>query len=250
MKGKRETGLKKEGEWIYGVIPVEHALKASRRRVLALWVQTGINNPRVKRLVREAEGLPVYAASEGEMNKLSSGGVHQGVVAKVEPFPWETMETMAAGEGPIVFLEGIEDPRNLGAIIRSSVAMGAYRIILEKRKRAKISGVVAKAACGALEYARLCAVANLPQAMRWAKKNGYWLVGTTDQGGDPLWRVDLPERVGVLIGGEGRGLREVVRKECDFWVTIPSEGPIATYNASVAASVVLYELMRRRAKGD
>jgi 23S rRNA (guanosine2251-2'-O)-methyltransferase len=246
--GKREGHREREGDWVYGIIPVEHALKASRRKVLALWVQMGITNERVRQLVSRAGGIPVRTASQGEMDKLTSGGVHQGIAAEVEPFPWETMEGIMEGRGPLVFLEGIEDPRNLGAIIRSSVATGAGRIILEKRRRARLSGAVAKAACGALEYVRLSSVPNLPRAMRLAKERGYWLVGTTDRGGAPLWEADLPEKVGVVIGGEGRGLREVVKRECDFWVTIPAEGPIGTYNASVAASIVLYELMRRRAE--
>jgi 23S rRNA (guanosine2251-2'-O)-methyltransferase len=233
-------------EWLYGVAPVEEALRAGRRRVREIWVASHRRDSRMRSLLSLARGLDVHRTNTLELSRLSRGGNHQGVVALVDPFPWEELEDLLWGRGPLVMLEGVQDPRNLGAILRSSVGMGAARVIMERRHSAPLTPVVAKAACGALEYVRMCAVSNLPMAMREVKRVGYWILGTSDSQGSVLWDADIPGEVAVVVGGEGSGLRRVVKRACDMWVRIPSEGAISTYNASVAAAVVLYELMRRR----
>jgi 23S rRNA (guanosine2251-2'-O)-methyltransferase len=143
-------------------------------------------------------------------------------------------------------LEGVQDPRNLGAIIRSSVALGVAGLVFERRRTAPLSPIAAKAAAGALELANLCRVGNLPRAMETVKKGGYWVVGTREQGGVPLWEADLPEKTALVVGGEGSGIRPIVAKACDLWITIPSTNPIRTYNVSVATALALYEIMRRK----
>lgn len=243
---KGRTGGESAWEWLYGIVPVEEALKVGRRAVRELWVSFGRRDGRIERLLGMARGIDVHWVSVRELDLMARGGNHQGVMAKVDPLPREDMGEILEGQGPVLALEGIQDPRNLGAIIRSAVAMGAPRVVVERRHAVSVTATAAKAACGGLEHARMCIVPNLPRFLRKARLEDYWVVGTADTGGMPLWEAQLPERVVVVVGGEGAGLRRVVRSQCDVWVTIPWEGPIGTYNASVAASVVLYELMRRR----
>ncbi len=233
-------------EWLYGLSPVEEALRAGRRAVREIWVASHRKDPRIRGLLSMAQGVEIHKAQPAQLNRLARGGNHQGVVALVDPFPWEDLQELLQGHGPMVLLEAIQDPRNLGAILRSCVGMGAPRVIMERKHSAPLTPAVAKAACGALEHVRMCAVANLPRAMRQIKQAGYWLLGTSDSAGSEPWDIELPGEVAVVVGGEGGGLRRVVRLECYFWVRIPSEGAIGTYNASVAASIILYELMRRR----
>lgn len=246
--GWRERAGDQAFEWLYGLVPVEEALRAGRRAVRELWVNSARRDARMERLVSMAQGIETHRVTLWELNRRTQGGNHQGVLARVDPFPWEELEELLSGQGPILMLEGIQDPRNLGAMIRSCVAMGAGRLVLERRHSAPLTPVVAKAASGGLEHVRMCSVPNLPRALREVKKAGYWVIGTADTGGVPLWEAEVPTEVAVMVGGEGAGLRRVVRRECDLWVTIPSEGAIGTYNASVAVAVLLYELMRRRRK--
>lgn len=235
-----------EGQWVYGFQAIEEVLRAGRRKLHELWASAGVENRRMRRILDRISGIRVHQIPKKEMDILTNGGAHQGILARVDPFLWEELEDILCGKGPIVVLDGIQDPRNLGAIIRCSVAMGAPRIVMEKKRRSPLTPTVQKAASGAMEYVRMAKVTNLARAMREAKKKGYWFAGTSDREGEFLWDVKVPEELGVVIGGEGKGIRRVVRAQCDIWVRIPSEGPIGTYNASVATSVILYELMRRR----
>lgn len=207
----------------------------------------GEGNPRLRDLKDMASGIPVYEVLARELDKKSGGRQHQGVVAHVAPFPWSDLKEVLSGS-PVLMLEGVQDPHNLGAIIRSSVALGAHGVVIEKRRTAPLSPVVAKAACGALEHGRLCRVPNLPRAIRDAKKAGYWVVGTREIKGIAPWEADFPCPVAVVVGGEGFGVRPVVGKACDLWLSIPCVGGIRTLNASVAAAVVLYELARKKQK--
>lgn len=233
-------------EWLYGLSPVEEALKSKRRAVRELWVASQRRDARMRALLCMASGVKINKTDLTQLNRLARGGKHQGVVAMVDPFPWEKLEDLVSGRGPMVMLEGIQDPRNLGAILRSCVGMGAARVIMERKHSTPLTPEVAKAACGGLEHVRMCAVPNLPRAMKEVKNAGYWLLGSSDSDGSDPWDLPLPGEVALVVGGEGTGLRRVVRRECDLWVKIPSEGAIRTYNASVAASILLYELMRKR----
>ncbi len=242
-------GVKEDtAHWVYGILPVSEALRAGRRRVLELWMSAAADNPRLRMLREMARGIPIREASPRDLDRRSRGGVHQGVMARAEPFPWSDLRDLSEGEGPLLILEGIQDPQNLGAILRSSVALGTRGVVVERRRTAPLSGVVAKAACGALEYAKLCKVANLPRAVGQVKAEGFWVVGAREEGGSRLWDEEFPERVAVVVGGEGFGIRPIVARACDLWVSIPSSGRIRTYNASVAAAVILYELLRGREK--
>jgi 23S rRNA (guanosine2251-2'-O)-methyltransferase len=233
-------------EWVYGIIAVEEVFRAGRRRVMELWMASGERNPRLAMLRQLAGGISIREASSRELDRRTQGGRHQGVLARVSPYPWCELHRVLETRGPLLFLDGIQDPHNLGAIVRSCAALGAQGIVLENRRSAPLTPVVAKAACGGLEHIWLCRVTNLPRALEEAKKAGFWIVGTQEDGGSVLWEADLPDRVAVGVGGGGSGLRRVVRRACDLWVSIRCEGAIRTLNASVAVGMVLYELARRR----
>lgn len=236
-------------DWVYGITAVRHALLSGRRKVLELWVARNARSARVLEVRSAAGDVPVREVSMKDLDRMCRGGVHQGVLAHVTPFPWSELKTLLPGEEPLLMLDGIQDPHNLGAIIRSSVAFGAKGIVLERRRSAPLSPVVAKSASGALEHVRLCRVSNLPRAIREAKEAGYWVVGARQQGGMVPWEAHVPAPVALVIGGEGSGIRPIVQKGCDLWLSIPCQGEVKTLNASVAAAVLLYELMRRGRRG-
>lgn len=234
-------------EWVYGITAVTQALVSGRRTVLEIWMVRNSRSARLQALRSAAERISIREVSSGELDRMCRGGVHQGVLARVSPFPWSQLSTLMEGDGPLLVLDRIQDPHNLGAIIRSSVAFGAKGIVMEKRRSAPLSPVVAKSASGALEHVRLCRVSNLPRAIRDAKDAGHWVIGAMQEGGVVSWEADIPTPVALVVGGEGPGIRPVVQKGCDLWVSIPCSGQfIRTLNASVAAAVLLYELMRRR----
>jgi 23S rRNA (guanosine2251-2'-O)-methyltransferase len=237
-------------EWIYGIIPVAEALRARRRKVLEVWIVRGGRSARMDGLWETTGEAVVHETSRAELDRRYPGGRHQGVVARVEALPWVSLETILSREGPLLLLDGVQDPHNLGAIVRSAVALGAAGVVVEKRRTAPITPVVAKAASGALEHVQLCQVSNLPRTMRELKRRGLWMVGTTDRGGIPLWEMDWPGRVALVFGNEGTGLRPLVRAFSDMWVSIPTRGAVGTLNASVAAAVVLYEVMRQKGEGE
>jgi 23S rRNA (guanosine2251-2'-O)-methyltransferase len=232
--------------WLYGINPVREALKARRRAVLEVFIGGGDRNRRLADLQDLLVGVPCREVPVRELDRKAGTRRHQGVLAHVQPFPWSDLEQVMGGCGPVLVLEGIQDPRNFGAIIRSSVALGVSGLIVEKRRSAPLSPVVCKAASGAVEYARICRVPNLPRAIKEMKSKGYWVAGTHDVAGTAIWAADLPEPLVVLVGGEGFGLRPVVAKTCDLWLTVPGVGEIKTLNASVAAGIILYELLRRK----
>lgn len=232
-------------EWVYGITAVSHALMSGRRTVLEIWTARNSRSARLRALMSAAGRVPVREVSSRELDRMCQGGVHQGVLARVSAFPWSELSALMKGEGPLLMLDGIQDPHNLGAIIRSSVAFGAKGIVMERRRSAPLSPVVAKSASGALEHVRLCRVSNLPRAIRDAKDAGHWVIGARQEGGMVSWEAEIPTPVALVVGGEGSGIRPIVQKGCDLWLSIPCFGELRTLNASVAAAVLLYELMRR-----
>ena len=153
-----------------------------------------------------------------------------------------------AEDAVVVVLDGIEDPQNLGAIVRSAVACGAAGIVLGKDRAAPLSAAAVKSAAGAMEYIDLVRATNLVRALDRLKEAGFWVAGLDGAAKQTLWQADLGGRVALVIGGEGRGLRRLVRARCDFHVRIPTTGAVKTLNASVSAAIALAECLRRRSK--
>jgi len=237
---------------IFGIHPVQEAL--AEERVDRLIVQQDLHNPRVHQLLQRARaaGIDYRQEPKIQLDRLCEGGTHQGVAAFVAERPLLSLEELLAEGGPeplVLLLAGIEDPHNLGAIIRSADGAGATGIVLPKRRSAPLSDAVWRASAGAAAHARICRVGNLVSAMEWLKARGLWLAGA-DERGDRLWHaVDLTGPVGLVLGREGEGLHELVRRHCDFLVRLPMRGGVSSLNVSVSAGILLYEAVRQRLPG-
>lgn len=232
-----------------GVNPVREALKAGRpfERIL---IAKGAGGPRVQEIVEMARqaAVPVRFETRLGLDRLAGTPVHQGVVALGAAMRYAELDQVAADARLLVVLDGVEDPHNLGAIIRSAHAAGADAILVPERRAAGLTDVVAKAAAGALEYLPVVRVGNVNRSLEGLKKRGFWIYGLDERGTRDYDGVDFGSPTALVFGGEGKGLHELVRKHCDMLVRIPMAGEISSLNVSVAAGVVLFEWRRRRAQ--
>ena len=236
-----------------GIHAVREALEAGRPRDRVL-VARGRHGERLDALVQLARrhNVPVRFEEREQVDRASGTREHQGVVAFAAAKPPATLEDLLrvsdAGPGLIVLLDGVEDPHNLGAVIRTSLAAGARGVVIAERRAAGLTDAVARAAAGALEHLPVARVPNLARAMEDLKEAGYWLVGLDERSEKNLTDLDLTVPTGIVLGGEGKGLHELIRTRCDFLASIPTSGPVRTLNVSVAAGIALFEAVRQRAK--
>ena len=199
-----------------------------------------------------AAGAVVVEADRHKLDKMSVTGAHQGVIAIEAAKAYATVEEILAiaqqrGEPPfVVVCDEISDPHNLGAIIRTAETAGAHGVIIPKRRSAGVTAIVAKTSAGAVEHMAVARVANLTAALKTLKENGLWIYGTAAEGSSDLWQTDFTGPVALVIGSEGEGMSRLVQENCDFLVNIPMRGKISSLNASAAAAVVLYEVVRQR----
>lgn len=237
---------------IEGRNAVLEALRAGRP-VDKLFVQDGCKDGPVQTITREArkrDALIQYVAKE-RLDQMSETGRHQGVIAYVAAYEYADVEDMLKlaeekGEPPFLFLlDGIEDPHNLGAIIRTANLAGAHGVIIPKHRAAGLTATVAKTSAGALNYTPVAKVTNLAATMEDLKKRGLWFV-CADMGGELMYRLNLTGPIGLVIGNEGSGVGRLVRETCDMTASIPMKGNIDSLNASVAAGVLAYEIVRQR----
>ncbi len=231
---------------VSGIHPVSEALRAKRplERIL---VAQGAGGPRVQAVIdlaREA-GVPVRFEPRASLDRLAGTAAHQGVIGLGAAQKYVELASVAAG-GLLVVLDGVEDPHNLGAIVRSAHAAGAAGVVIPERRAASLTDVVAKAAAGALEHLPVVRVTNINRALEDLKQQKYWIYGLDERGAEDYDRVDYSEPAAIVLGGEGKGLHEQVRRHCDVLVRIPMSGKIASLNVSVAAGIVLFEWRRRR----
>jgi len=236
---------------ICGINPVLEALAAGTRHFDRLLVVKGLRNRRLAEAIRRATrlGVPLRFEMRDTLDRLAGGVPHQGVIAVVSPKPVLSLEEVletARDPALLVVLDGVEDPRNLGAVLRTAEAAGADGIVLPERHSAGLSETVGRASAGALEHARVARVGNLVQALRTLKEHGVWVVGF-DAAGTERWdSVDFKRGIALVLGGEGRGIRRLVREHCDHLVSIPQFGHVSSLNVSVAAGIALYEVVRQR----
>jgi len=237
--------------WITGFHAVEEALAASRPldRII---IARGRHGERVEAIVRVAKtrGVPLRFEDRSQLDRLAATREHQGIAALAaarSTFSFEDLLRGAAPHGLLVLLDGIEDPHNLGAIVRSSLAAGAQGVVIPERRAAGLSDTVERASAGALAHLPVARVKNLVRAMEEMKEAGYWLVGLDERAEKNYTEVDLRGPVGIVLGREGEGLHDLTRKRCDFLVSIPTIGPVRSLNVSVAAGVILFEAVRQRA---
>ena len=218
-----------------------------------LYVQEGIKDGPVQSIIREAkkQDTIVNFVSRERLNQMSQEGRHQGVIAHVAAYEYAEVEDILKaaeekGEPPFIFLlDGIEDPHNLGAIIRTANLAGAHGVIIPKRRASGLTAVVAKTSAGALNYPTVAKVTNLVATIEELKEKGLWFV-CADMNGELMYRLNLKGPIGLVIGSEGDGVGRLVREKCDMVASIPMKGDIDSLNASVAAGVLAYEIVRQR----
>lgn len=218
-----------------------------------LYVLAGCNDGPVLNILRAAKkaGTMVDFLSKERLDQMSETGKHQGVIAMAASADYSSIEDMFAlarerGEDPFIFiLDGIEDPHNLGAIIRTANLCGAHGVIIPKRRAVGLTGTVAKASAGAIHYTPVAKVTNLVNTMEDLKKQGLWFA-CADMDGDVMYRNNLTGPIGLVIGNEGNGISRLVKEHCDYVVSVPMKGDIDSLNASVAAGVLAFEVVRQR----
>ncbi|UBV42834.1 23S rRNA (guanosine(2251)-2'-O)-methyltransferase RlmB [Deinococcus taeanensis] len=235
---------------LYGRNPVLEALQDGR--VSEVLVARGVEEAFVAQL--KATGVRLRFAPRIELDQLAGTTQHQGVLAEVEDLAWASLDDILdladKREEPllIVLLDGVTDPRNFGAIIRSAEVLGAHGVVVEERRSAPLSPVVAKTAAGATSYLPVAQTKNLPRLMDALKKDGVWVYGAAGEAAQDVRRVDFSGKVALVIGAEGEGMRRLVREKCDALVSIPVRGRVQSLNASVAAGILLFEATRGRDK--
>lgn len=218
-----------------------------------VFVLDGCQDGPVRTVVREAKKHDTILNFVGKdrLNQISQTGRHQGVIAYAAAYDYATVDDMLAlaeerGEDPfVVLLDNIEDPHNLGAIIRTANLAGAHGVIIPKRRAVGLTATVAKTSAGALNYTPVAKVTNLAKTMDDLKEKGLWFV-CADMGGESMYRLNLTGPIGLVIGNEGEGVGRLVKEKCDFVASIPMKGQIDSLNASVAAGVLAYEIVRQR----
>jgi 23S rRNA (guanosine2251-2'-O)-methyltransferase len=233
---------------VYGINPVSEALTA--RRVSRLVHLRG-GGPRIDALVSRAHELriPVDTVDRRQLDRLTRGGVHQGVAADVQPVPTYTLdELVQLAEGPALFLvlDSVEDPQNVGAMLRSVDAAGAHGVVRQARRAAPIEGAAAKASAGAVSHVRIATVVNIARAVEELKGLGVWTIGLDASASESYDEVDYTLPTALVVGAEGTGLRRLVRETCDRVVRIPMAGEVGSLNVSVATGVALFEAARQR----
>lgn len=230
---------------------MEEALAAGRA-LDRIVIARGRHGERVEAVVQSAKSrnIPVRFEDRSQLDRLAGSREHQGIVALAAAKPAMELEDLLAAkasQGLLVLLDGVEDPHNLGAIIRTSLAAGANGVVIPERRAAGLSDTVERASAGALAHLPVARVKNLVRAMEEMKEAGYWLVGLDERSEKTYSDVDLKGSVGIVLGREGEGLHELTRKRCDFLVSLPTMGPVRSLNVSVAAGVMLFEVLRQRA---
>jgi 23S rRNA (guanosine2251-2'-O)-methyltransferase len=234
---------------IYGLNPVLEALRAGRVRRVKVGPRGDTRTDQAIALAK-ASGIRVERVDAQALERLSRGGVHQGIAAEVgAPCDYSVRELVegAAPEAPLlVVLDGIEDPHNVGAIIRSVDAAGGHGVIRQQRHAAALDGIAAKASAGATSVVKVATVVNIARAIEELKEAGVWTVGFAGEGPEAYDGVDFTLPSAIVVGGEGDGLRRLTRERCDRLVRIPMSGSVDSLNVSVAAGVALFEAARQR----
>jgi len=239
---------------LYGINPVREALAGSSRQPLELFIQRDARNPRLDELQALAgeQALPVRLRDRRDLDRLAGHSHHQGALLRLEPYAYaeldELLAAWRASGRPAFFLllDGITDPHNFGAILRSAEVAGVHGVIVARDRACPVTPVVEKTAAGALAHLPLCQVTNLSRTLEELKQEGVWCYGLAgDEGSQPLFGADLTGNIALVVGSEGEGLRPNIRRHCDGLLAIPMRGRVSSLNASVAAGVALFEVLRQ-----
>ncbi len=239
---------------IYGINPVAEAIKARGRALEWVGVTKERHDLRLQRIIEECRklGVAVRFLTRPEIDRMVGNNGHQGVVAVTSAKRYcDVDDLLAAKRGDhllIVVLDGVEDPHNLGAILRTADAAGADGVVIPERRAASVTGAVAKVSAGASEHLPIAKVTNISRTLEELKSKNLWTVGLDERGSQSYESVDYKMDCVIVLGAEGKGLHDLVRRRCDFLVSIPMLGNVPSLNVSVAAGVVLYEVVRQRRK--
>lgn len=241
---------------VYGVHAVRALLVGARARVLRVWLQQGRQDARVAEVIAlaTAAGIRVATRSAAELDRMTGEAVHQGVVAEIEAaatLDEDALIDLARLAGPaalLLVLDGVQDPHNLGACLRTAEAAGVTAVVAPRDRAAGLTATVRKVAAGAAETMPFAQVTNLARTLRDLKALGVWIVGTDGEGDRDLYQADLTGPLAVVMGAEGTGMRRLTRETCDFVLRLPMRGAVESLNVSVATGVVLYEALRQRAR--
>jgi 23S rRNA (guanosine2251-2'-O)-methyltransferase len=240
--------------FVYGLHAVNAVLDRAPERLLELWMAQPRDDARARALRERAEsaGVRVQSAGNDALAKLVGEVAHQGAVAAVRPLKaWDEHDltlalSQTAGDALLLVLDGVTDPHNLGACLRTADAAGAWAVVIPKDRAATVDGVVRKVAAGAAEFVPVASVTNLARTLDLLKEHGIWVVGTDGEAAQTLYAADLKRPLALVLGAEGAGMRRLTRERCDFLVRIPMAGQVESLNVSVAAGIALFEVRRQR----
>ncbi len=234
---------------IYGINPVLEALQSEGSAPDRIWITRGKSNPRLQKIVEMARGqdIPVRFESARVVANKASTSHHQEIVAEIASIDYTDAETLLEAVPALLLLvDGVEDPGNLGALLRTAEAAGVEGVFLPNRRSCAITGLVVKSSAGAALHLKISRIGTVVQTLEKLKKLGYWVVGLDAQGKDGLNQIDVSLPLVVVVGGEHQGVRRLVREHCDILVSLPMKGQVSSLNLSVAAGVLLYQILLRR----
>jgi 23S rRNA (guanosine2251-2'-O)-methyltransferase len=238
---------------VFGINPILEKLKASAADVLEILIAENAEGAALRQIAHEAkqQGLRMVSVQAKVLDRLAGGYRHQGVVARVEAYRYLSFDELLVQVSTesdaswILVLDGLTDPRNFGALLRTAEAVGVRHVVIPKDRSVDVTPVVVKASAGAAHHLKVSKVTNLRRAIGELKNHGYWAVGLDGLSPESIYDKNYSNRLVVVLGGEGRGLRPVTMRECDFVVSIPMLGKIGSLNVAVAGAVFLYELVRQ-----
>ena len=240
-------------EILYGINPIREALDSRGHKVREIWVSRRASSVTVREILNQARGLGIKVRSVDRRRLDARAGTasHQGILAFLSPYDYVDLEIILAASldeeaDLILVLDGIEDPQNLGALIRTAYVCGAHGVVVPKDRAAQLTGAVAKASAGALEHSKVARVTNLRRTLEILKEQGIWVVGLTMEGDQPIYELDLCQPTALVIGGEAKGIRPLIKETCDVQASIPQQGRLDSLNAAAAGAMALYETMRQR----
>jgi len=239
---------------IYGIHPVTEAIKSSHLEIEKLLIGTQKPHPSLQWIIdlAAARNIPVTMTDRKTLDSLAKGGLHQNIVAVVRGMAYAQVDDLLGrwksekGNAFFLILDGIQDPQNFGALIRTALGCGVQGIIIPKDRAVGVTPVVIKASAGATAHLPIVRVVNLATTIEALKEEGVWVYGASGEAKDVIYDLDLNMDLAIVIGFEGKGIRPLVQKKCDRLFSIPMKGPVSSFNASVSGAMVLYEVMRQR----
>jgi 23S rRNA (guanosine2251-2'-O)-methyltransferase len=242
-------------EWVVGINAVAAALENDAVNVREVLVEARARNPRLQEIAETARaaGISVRTVPSEALEKLSAGNRHQGVAAnyaaskQYDEHDLESLLESSAGPALLLILDGVQDPHNLGACLRSAAAAGATAVVIPKDKSAPVNATVRKTSAGAADRIPIVRVTNLARTLETLKQAGVWMVGLAGEATQSIYAVDLKGPIGIVMGGEGEGMRRLTREHCDYLAQIPMSGAVESLNVSVATGIALFEARRQRA---